>query len=145
MSSQDYRDPQDTAIKDRRREPRIKTTTLVKGVHGEVADADSTDFLGTTVNLTPRGALLRTYQPFKRGDHLRLVMRLPDGDKQVSATVRHVRPAAEGCWHVGIEFLEISVELQDEIAGYTAQVALAQGLCGDPDENAIQVEGQRLP
>ena len=101
-----------TALSDRRSSPRYRTRALTDGSVVDpvgkdgkpLAKTQGSSFLGTTVNVSSGGALVRTYEALTAGQEVALVMHLPEGDLRVSATVLHVEQDAVGCRLAGVRF-----------------------------------------
>ena len=90
--------------RDRRSSPRYRTRALTDG--SVVADANGRgpSFLGTTVNISAGGVLVRTYEALTAGQDLTLTVHLPEGDLQVTGSVLHVEQDAVGCRMAGVRF-----------------------------------------
>ncbi len=61
-------------------------------------------FLGSTVNLSLGGALVRTYETLEAGMKLALHFRLPEGDLAAVGVVQHVAVDPIGCRLAGVRF-----------------------------------------
>ena len=107
-----------TALSDRRSSPRYRTRALTDGSVVDpvgkdgkpVAKGQGSSFLGTTVNVSSGGALVRTYEALTAGQEVALVMHLPEGDLRVAATVLHVEQDAVGCRLAGVRFSALGDE-----------------------------------
>jgi hypothetical protein len=91
------------ATNDRRAATRWRTRALTDGsfVGGQEG---GTAFLGTTVNVSTGGVLLRTYEALTAGQELSLTMHLPEGDLIANGTVLHVEQDPVGCRLAGVRF-----------------------------------------
>jgi hypothetical protein len=116
---------------DRRTSTRFRTRALTDGSVATVAPAANkrgTSFLGTTVNVSAGGALVRTYEALTAGQELSLTLHLPEGDLSVSGTILHVEQDAVGCRLAGVRFTNL---------GAAPAELLARHLSGfDPHANA---------
>lgn len=90
--------------RERRTGTRFRTRALTDGkIVGEPKQI-AQSFLGTTVNVSAGGALVRTYEALSAGQEVSLTMHLPEGDLSVQGTVLHVEQDAVGCRLAGVRF-----------------------------------------
>jgi hypothetical protein len=99
-----------TTEKDRRSSPRFRTRALTDGSVVSEAAKRPQSFLGTTVNVSEGGALVRTYEALAAGQEVSLKMHLPEGDLCVSGKVLHVEQDAVGCRLAGVRFGPLASE-----------------------------------
>jgi hypothetical protein len=113
-----------TAVGERRSSPRYRTRALTDGsvVATESGAKGGPSFLGTTVNVSSGGALVRTYEALTAGQQLTLTLHLPEGDLVVSGAVLHVEQDAVGCRLAGVRFTPLegdaAVLLQKHLKGF---------------------------
>lgn len=88
---------------ERRRATRLRSRTLTDG-RIQSSEQRGLAFLGSTVNLSLGGALLRTYEALEAGMKLALHFRLPEGDVEAIGTVQHVDIDPIGCRLAGVRF-----------------------------------------
>lgn len=95
-----------TSPSEKRRESRFRSRMLLEGEVQRGAKEGGRSFLGSTVNVSGGGALVRTYEPLPVGTELDLKIHLPDGDFDAHARVMHARKDAIGCTLLGVRFLQ---------------------------------------
>jgi hypothetical protein len=105
----DGKKPVPTANDERRTTNRYRTRALTDG---DVVAAPSAGhaFLGSTVNVSKGGALVRTYESLELEQEVALTLHLPEGDLKVGGTVVHVRHDSVGCKLVGVKFGPLPIE-----------------------------------
>lgn len=88
---------------ERRRSPRVRSHSLLDG---DVVDAkqSSSSFLGSTVDLSIGGCLIRTYEVLDPGMRVTVTLKLPEGDLRTAGTVVHQNEDAVGCRLYGVRF-----------------------------------------
>src|SRR5262245_665728 len=126
-----------TAVGERRSSPRYRTRALTDGsvVASEPGKKNGPSFLGTTVNVSSGGALVRTYEALTAGQQLTLTLHLPEGDLVVSGSVLHVEQDAVGCRLAGIRFTplegEASALLAKHLRGFDSGASYATPASGE--------------
>jgi hypothetical protein len=133
-----------TAPPERRRAPRHRSRALVDGRAGGLG------FLGSTVDLSLGGALIRTYEPLAVGQEAELVLRLPEGDATLAATVVRVTTDSVGCSLVAVRFATplgaAEAPLAAHLAAYTKlRFAPLSDLRAETPIAVIGVTGGRRP
>ena len=102
----------EVAKKDRRGQARVRSRTLANGGVAGNSVRKGGAFLGTTVNLSVGGCLIRTYEALESGMEVTLCLKLPEGEVSTPGLVVHVNEDAVGCRMVGVKFIEISTDAQ---------------------------------
>lgn len=90
---------------DRRRAQRVRSQSLLDG-----ATQAASAFLGSTVDLSIGGCLVRTYESLEAGVGVTLTLKLPEGDLKTPAKVVHVKEDAIGCRLCGVQFEPLAGE-----------------------------------
>ena len=90
---------------ERRAHRRLRSRTLADGTMEAAGDRAGRSFLGTTIDLSAQGALIRTYETLESGDRVRLKLHLPEGDLTVGGELRHLRVDTVGCRIAGVNFI----------------------------------------
>ena len=94
--------------RDRRSSTRYRTRALTDGSLVDDVPKGGRSFLGTTVNVSSGGALVRTYESLTAGQEVALTMHLPEGDLKAIGTVLHVEQDAVGCRLAGVRFAKLA-------------------------------------
>jgi len=89
---------------ERRTQLRVRSRSLANGGIAGDATRKAAAFLGTTINLSSGGCLIRTYEALESGMTVTITLRLPEGELGVQGTVVHVNEDAVGCKMVGVRF-----------------------------------------
>lgn len=92
---------------ERRREPRERTYQLVNLSRVNREGVPTEQALGRTLDLSRAGARIEVDHEVAAGTRVRLDLALREVLVSAQAEVRHVEPAHEGGYHVGLEFLEV--------------------------------------
>ena len=89
-------------------------------------DQESTPFFCTSYNISTSGILIETGRVLNLGDRLTCTFFLP-GARQIVAGGEAVRSgaAADGCYHYGIRFIDLSPEYRKEIERFVASLIQA--------------------
>ncbi len=88
---------------ERRVATRLRSRSLTDGRIESSAQSGAA-FLGSTVNLSLGGTLLRTYETLEAGMKIALRFQLPEGELEACGTVQHVEIDPIGCRLAGIRF-----------------------------------------
>lgn len=102
--------------RDRRSSTRYRTRALTDGSLVDDAPKGGRAFLGTTVNVSSGGVLVRTYESLIAGQEVALTMHLPEGDLKVIGTVLHVEQDAVGCRLAGVRFAKLGEDQNNLLA-----------------------------
>ena len=82
---------------ERRREPRVRSQSLLSGGIEGAVKSGSASFLGTTVDLSMGGCQFRTYESLDLGMDVTITLKLPEGDLKTPGRIVRVNEDAVGC------------------------------------------------
>jgi hypothetical protein len=112
---------------ERRGQTRVRSRTFANGgVAGDAARKGGS-FLGTTVNLSIGGCLIRTYEALESGMEVSLQFKLPEGDVVTAARIAHVNEDAVGCRMVGVQFVGLAGEARTRLVQHLSTFGVEAG------------------
>jgi c-di-GMP-binding flagellar brake protein YcgR len=106
---------------ERRGSPRVRSTYFLNGgIEGDPTRSSSS-FMGTTVDLSMGGCLIRTYEALERGMDVTVTLNLPEGDLKARGRIVHAEEDAVGCRMCGVRFVPLAGESHSLLARHLSQ------------------------
>ena len=122
---------------DRRSQTRVRSRTLANGGVAGNAVSKGGSFLGTTVNLSIGGCLIRTYEALESGMDVTLCLKLPEGEVATPGRIVHVNEDAVGCRMVGVKFAELPGETRTRLVQHISSFGVDTGTA-----SRLEIEGR---
>jgi len=106
---------------ERRSSPRVRSTYFLSGGIDGDPTRSSSSFMGTTVDLSMGGCLIRTYEALERGMEVTVTLNLPEGELKARGRVVHAEEDAVGCRMCGVRFDPLAGESHALLARHLSQ------------------------
>ncbi len=112
---------------ERRREPRERTYQLVNVSRLNREGVPVEQVLGRTLDVSRAGARVEVDRELPTGARVRVDMALREELVSTEAEVRHVEPAREGGYHLGVQFLALDDGAFERLDGFLRARAQERG------------------
>ena len=110
---------------ERRSSPRVRSTYFLNGgIDGDPSRSNSS-FMGSTVDLSIGGCLIRTYEALETGMDVTITLNLPEGELKARGRIVHAEEDAVGCRMCGVRFVPLAGDSHALLARHLAQFGVA--------------------